>query len=152
MLESLARSHSKDCLTEDEFKIISKPIMKAADSSIKNRLQGLLGLLKYPSYSMLLDAIYEEGKPWSEHLIQDWKNFRTTQITLRHSGAHGIKNTNQHLLIYNHFQAQIVLAYIIFMIRLGFTEKEIESFENSNFMNASRWRIRQQYRKEVTVT
>lgn len=152
MLESLARSHSKDCLTEDEFKIISKPIMKAADSSIKNRLQGLLGLLKHPSYSMLLDAIYEEGKPWSEHLIQDWKSFRTTQITLRHSGAHGIKNTNQHLLIYNHHQAQIVLAYIIFMIRLGFTEKEIESFENSYFMNASRWRIRQQYRKEVTVT
>lgn len=103
--------------------------MKAADSSIKNRLQGLLGLLKYPSYSMLLDAIYEEGKPWSEHLIQDWKNFRTTQITLRHSGAHGIKNTNQHLLIYNHYQAQIVLAYIIFMIRLGLLKKKLKALK-----------------------
>lgn len=147
MLESLARSNSKDCLTDDEFKRLTKPILKAADTSIKDRLRGLLGLLKHPSYSMLLDAIYEEGKPWSKNLIKDWKTFRNNQISLRHSGAHGVKNNDGHSLVYDHYQAQLILAYIVLLKRLGFTKEQIDQFENSNFMNVSRWNIKQRYKE-----
>lgn len=152
MLESLARTYSEDTLSKEEFKVLTNSVSEAintidiSDKTIINRLNGLLGLLKHPSYSMLLDLAYENTKPWSDELIQDWNLFKKEQISFRHSGAHGTtKHNNNYMIVMYHYQAQIILAYVLLMKKLEFTDQEIDQFWRSSFMNVSRWNIKQHY-------
>ena len=152
MLESLARTYSEDTLSKDEFKILTNSVSEAInaidilDETTINRLNGLLGLLKHPSYSMLLDLAYENTKPWSDELIQDWDLFKKEQVSFRHSGAHGTtKQNNNYIIVLYHYQAQIILAYVLLMKKLEFTDQEINQFWQSSFMNVSRWNIKQHY-------
>lgn len=146
MLESLARSKSKDLYSKEEMEIFRKPILSAADPKIRNRLQGLIELLKHPSYTMLLQFIYDEAKPWSTKLIEDWNKFKKEQHQLRISGAHGIAHNSDFRIMRYHYLAQIILAYYIMLKRLGFSDEQIESFEQSNFLNAARWEIANYYK------
>lgn len=145
MLEALMRADRADIYDKETFAQLIKPMINAADEQIKDRVNGLLGLLQKPSYSQLLNEAYEESLPWSSRLIPNWNRFKKEQQALRTNGAHGKNGAADPHLQINHYNAQIVIAYIILMKRLGLPKEVIDQFENSNFLNAARWRISQYY-------
>lgn len=152
MLESLVRANRDDLYNPQEFKQLIKPIIEAASDEIKQRVTGLLNLLQQPSYGQLLDEAYEEGQPWSGNLIPNWKRFKKEQQKLRIDGAHGKSSVTDYSLQANHYNAQIVLGYIILMKRLGLSATIINRFEQSSFLNAARWRISRQYSTDAETS
>lgn len=145
MFESLARSGCNDVFDNETLKHLVAPMLDAADESVRNRSQGLLNLLKRPSYSMLLDSAYEESGRWGKKLIPNWERFRKEQIKFRNAGAHALGNNNEYTKMVDHHDAQILIAYIIIMKRLGLPDEILDQFEDSVFMNVSRWRVSRHY-------
>lgn len=152
MLESLARANRDNLYNPQEFKQLIKPIIEAASDELKQRVAGLLKLLQQPSYGQLLNEAYEEVRPWSENLIPNWKRFKKEQQKLRNVGAHGKNSVTNSYLQANHYNAQIVLGYIILMKRLGLSTAIINRFEQSSFLNAARWRISRQYSTDTEAS
>lgn len=145
MFESLARSGCSDTFDSKTLKRLITPMLNAADESIRSRSQGLLSLLKRPSYSMLLDSAYEESGEWGRQIVPNWALFRKEQVKLRNAGAHALGNGGEYEKMIDHYDAQILIAYIIVMKRLNLPNVVIDQFTESVFMNASRWRISKHY-------
>lgn len=147
MLESLCRANRPPLYDNEQLKRICEPILVAVEHNLRQRVAGLLSMLARPSYNMILEEAYEKSKPWSEHLIPHWSKFKREQYTLRNGGAHGTSpDINYHIRI-DHYHAQIILAYILLMKRLGLPSATINQFEKSNFYNSARWRIASNYAK-----
>lgn len=147
MFESLIRANRPPLYDKETLKGLIEPIVASADDEISERVKGLLGQLDKPSYNQMLKEAYEEAKPWSKRLLPRWSKFRDEQYALRVSGAHGIESDeNPHLRI-DHYYAQITLAYIILMKRLGLSTETIDEFERSSFLNVARWEITKHYGK-----
>lgn len=144
MFESLARAGCDYSVDEKALKSLG-PIISMADESIRGRLQGLSSLLKRPSYSMLLDSAYLECGEWGKAIIPDWKRFKKEQIKLRNQGAHALGNNREYEKMADHYYAQILLAYVILMKRLKLPDEVLRHFEQSNFLNAARWRVSKHY-------
>lgn len=145
MLEALARARNGDLYDSDELNQMLEPAIKELPDEIRDRARGLLGLIKRPSYPILLDSVYEECRPWSEDLIHDWKRFKSEQIKIRNKGAHGLAGSNNYEAMAHHYYGQIVLAYYLLMMRLGLGQSAMQHFEESSFLNAARWRLKSAY-------
>lgn len=145
MFESLARSGNDDIFDSETLKRLTSPMLDAADECIRGRSQGLLSLLKRPSYSMLLDSAYEESGRWGRKIVPNWELFRKEQIKLRNASAHALGNGGEYEKMVDHYDAQILIAYIIVMRRLGLPDVALDRFEESTFMNVSRWRVGRHY-------
>lgn len=145
MFESLARSGCGYSMDSETLKSLTEPMISIADESIRCRAQGLLSLLKRPSYSMLLDSAYSESGEWGKAIIPDWKKFKKEQIALRNSGAHALSDDSEYETMVDHYHAQILLAYVIIMKRLELPDEMLSHFEQSSFLNVARWRISNRY-------
>lgn len=145
MLESLERARCNELFTGDELSELIAPMLEAADKTIRNRAQGLLNLLRWPSYRSLLDAAYTESEQWGANIVPNWGQFKKVQIKLRNAGAHALDNGGEFETMVDHYDAQILLAYIIVMRRLCLPDVVLDQFEDSNFMNVSRWRLKKRY-------
>ena len=133
MLESLMRANGDQLYTDDEFDKLVGPILDASDPKIRERLRGILGLLKHESYNMLLERAREEGAPWVDRLIPKWSQFKKKQLAMRNTGAHGKTDTCDFQLRVDHYHASIVIAYIVLMHRLGLSERIVDEFRNLLF-------------------
>ena len=145
MFESLARSGCGDVFDSETLKRMVAPMLDAADESIRGRSQGLLSLLKRPSYSMLLDSAYEESGRWGRKMVPNWELFRKEQVKLRNAGAHALGNGGEYEKMVDHHDAQVLIAYIIVMRRLGLPDEAFDRFEDSTFMNVSKIRVSRHY-------
>lgn len=145
MLESLARSRCTELFNDKALNKLTTPMLEVADKSIRTRAEGLLNLLRYPSYRHLLDAAYAESEKWGANVIPNWPQFREAQVGLRNVGAHALGNSGEFEKMLDHYNAQILLAYIIVMKRLCLPDAVLDQFESSNFMNVSRWRLKKHY-------
>lgn len=94
---------------------------------------------------MLLDSAYLECGEWGKAIIPDWKRFKKEQIKLRNQGAHALGNNREYEKMADHYYAQILLAYVILMKRLKLPDEVLRQFEQSNFLNAARWRVSNHY-------
>lgn len=147
MLESLMRANGDELYTDKELDKLAGPILDASDPKIRERLRGILGLLKHESYNMLLERARVEGAPWVDRLIPKWSQFKKKQHAIRITGAHGKTDTSDFQLRVDHYHASIVIAYIVLMRRLGLSERIVDEFEKSSFLNYPRERITQRYSK-----
>lgn len=147
MLESLMRANADQLYSDDEFDEMVTPILDASDPDIVNRLRGILNLLKFESYNMLLERARIEGAPWVDRLIPKWSQFKRMQHQMRNTGAHGKAAMANLSLRVDHYHASIVIAYIVLMRRLGLSDDLVDEFEKSTFMNHARERITQRYSK-----
>ena len=77
--------------------------------------------------------------------MPNWGQFKKVQIKLRNAGAHALDNGGEFETMVDHYDAQILLAYIIVMRRLCLPDVVLDQFEDSNFMNVSRWRLKKRY-------
>ncbi len=145
MFESLIRANRPPLYDKEALGELIEPIIASANDEIRERVKGLLGMLKIPSYYQLLKEAYEEAKPWSQRLLPRWSKFRDEQYALRIGGAHGIESNENPYLRIDHYYAQITLAYFILMKRLGLPAETIDGFEESNFLNVARWEITRRY-------
>lgn len=145
MFESLARSGCDECFDKKDLERLITPMLRVADESIRDRARGLLGLLRQPSYSMLLDHAYEESDRWGRGIVPDWKRFRKEQNKLRNASAHALENNSEYEQMVDHHDAQILIAYVIIMKRLKLPDEVLDQFEDSTFMNVSRWRVSEHY-------
>ena len=150
-LESLARGSDscRNTYDNETIKRLKSLCRDAVHDDQFKRIEGLLDQLKRPSYRMLLDAVYEECRPWSERLIPNWRLFRREQTSLCIQGAHGLTGTDNYELVGNHYYGQILLAYLVIMKRLGLGDETFREFFNSKFLNAARWRLREAYTKKT---
>lgn len=145
MIEAMARAKNGFLYSKKEFAELTKPIIDVAPDMIKQRVEGIIGLLKNPSYSMLLDRINDECRPWFSRLVGNWKLFKKEQIEFRTRGAHGkaVGGASQPMI--DHYYAQICLGYHALMLRMGLSDEVLNHFEESNFLNVARWHIQEHY-------
>ena len=141
------RANADQLYSDDEFDDMVTPILDASDPEIVNRVRGILNLLKFESYNMLLERARIEGAPWVDRLIPKWSQFKRAQHDMRTTGAHGKAAMANLPLRVDHYHASIVIAYIVLMRRMGLSDDLVDEFEKSTFMNHARERITQRYSK-----
>lgn len=145
MLESLMRANADRLYSDEELNELVAPVVDASDPEIRDRLRGILNLLKFESYNMLLERARTEGAPWIDRLIPKWSQFKRMQHEMRNTGAHGKIAMADFDLQVDHYYASIVIAYIVLMRRLGLSAEVVDEFEKSTFLNYARERITQRY-------
>lgn len=146
MLEAVGRLDEEGLYTKEELSRLIDPMIRVADDEIKDRVRGLFGMLSRRSYRMVLAGIYDICGKWGRELIEDWNRFSKEQYLMRNQGAHGLKPGEQIDVSMNHYYAQILLAYLVLMIRMGFEDDVLDNFMNSGFLSSAKWRIKQAYK------
>lgn len=148
MLEALSRANDENIFSDDDWRRLRQPILDVADASIRNRVQGLLELLRHRSYSQLLDKAYNESADWGKRAIPDWSKFKKEQCRLRNIGAHALSGERSMRVMIDHYYGQLILAYYILMLRLEMPETVMEEFDRSNFLNVVRANLKSHYSLE----
>ncbi|VDK66419.1 unnamed protein product [Cylicostephanus goldi] len=144
MLESLVRSKSEKLYSNDELNSLINPMLAVADEKIRDRARELLRSLQRPPYRMLLNLAFKESETWGTEIVPNQNEFIKKQGKLRNAGAHALGNGGEYDIMVDHYYAQILIAYVIIMKRLGLDDA-LEQFEESSFLEAPRQQIRERY-------